>query len=227
MWMNARWVPPALRGVTTHTALSFVAVTRAMSWGLMASLVTVRRINTSANFTVSVKPACSVFCSRSTFNCEQWIKPELFTRQTSMSAATPVTCASTSVSTNLGSSPVCAQKDTSCRAPDYARVSTNPPPFPPSTNTFLSVLSELQKLHWFKGYSFFDRSSVQIRHHQLFFSPADINECETGEHQCTDTQTCVNIHGRYQCVDTNRCQDPYVQVSEKWVTPHESPCVCS
>lgn len=41
-----------------------------------------------------------------------------------MSAATPVTCASTSVSTNQGSSPVCAPKDTSCKAPDYARVST-------------------------------------------------------------------------------------------------------
>lgn len=47
------------------------------------------------------------------------------------------------------------------------------------------------------------------------FLPADINECETGEHQCTETQTCVNIHGRYQCVDSNRCQEPYVQVSEK------------
>uniref|UniRef100_A0A3P9HM90 EGF containing fibulin extracellular matrix protein 2a n=1 Tax=Oryzias latipes TaxID=8090 RepID=A0A3P9HM90_ORYLA len=47
----------------------------------------------------------------------------------------------------------------------------------------------------------------------------DINECETGEHQCTDTQTCVNIHGRYQCVDNDRCQDPYVQVSD-------NRCVC-
>uniref|UniRef100_A0A8D3B1H5 EGF containing fibulin extracellular matrix protein 2a n=1 Tax=Scophthalmus maximus TaxID=52904 RepID=A0A8D3B1H5_SCOMX len=47
----------------------------------------------------------------------------------------------------------------------------------------------------------------------------DINECETGEHQCTETQTCVNIHGRYQCVDSNRCQDPYIQVSE-------NRCVC-
>lgn len=47
------------------------------------------------------------------------------------------------------------------------------------------------------------------------FASADINECETGEHQCNDTQTCVNILGRYQCVDKNRCQDPYVQVSEK------------
>lgn len=47
----------------------------------------------------------------------------------------------------------------------------------------------------------------------------DINECETGEHQCGEAQTCVNIHGRYQCVDANRCQDPYVQVSE-------NRCVC-
>ncbi|KAI4819529.1 hypothetical protein KUCAC02_004774 [Chaenocephalus aceratus] len=47
----------------------------------------------------------------------------------------------------------------------------------------------------------------------------DINECETGEHQCTEAQTCVNIHGRYQCVEENRCQEPYVQVSE-------NRCVC-
>lgn len=54
---------------------------------------------------------------------------------------------------------------------------------------------------------------------------ADINECETGEHQCTETQTCVNIHGRYQCVESNRCQEPYVQVSEKWVfTRKHTPC---
>uniref|UniRef100_A0A3P8ZD70 EGF-like domain-containing protein n=1 Tax=Esox lucius TaxID=8010 RepID=A0A3P8ZD70_ESOLU len=47
----------------------------------------------------------------------------------------------------------------------------------------------------------------------------DINECETGEHQCTEGQMCVNIHGAYQCVFTNRCQDPYVQVSD-------NRCVC-
>lgn len=41
-----------------------------------------------------------------------------------MSAATPVTCASSSVSTNQGSSPACAQTDTSCWAPECARVST-------------------------------------------------------------------------------------------------------
>ncbi|XP_017330338.1 EGF-containing fibulin-like extracellular matrix protein 2a [Ictalurus punctatus] len=47
----------------------------------------------------------------------------------------------------------------------------------------------------------------------------DINECETGAHQCTDSQTCVNIHGGHQCFDTNRCQEPYVQVSN-------NRCVC-
>uniref|UniRef100_A0A8C7RS75 EGF containing fibulin extracellular matrix protein 2a n=1 Tax=Oncorhynchus mykiss TaxID=8022 RepID=A0A8C7RS75_ONCMY len=47
----------------------------------------------------------------------------------------------------------------------------------------------------------------------------DINECETGEHQCTTGQTCVNIHGAYQCVDTNLCQDPYIQITD-------NRCVC-
>lgn len=51
------------------------------------------------------------------------IKTELVCCQTLTSAATPVTYASSSVSTNLGSSPVCVQKDTSCWAPECARVS--------------------------------------------------------------------------------------------------------
>ncbi|XP_027864890.1 EGF-containing fibulin-like extracellular matrix protein 2a isoform X2 [Xiphophorus couchianus] len=52
----------------------------------------------------------------------------------------------------------------------------------------------------------------------------DINECETGEHQCSDTQTCVNIHGRYQCVDANRCQEPYVHNSDNvCVCPNNKP----
>uniref|UniRef100_A0A3P9NU48 EGF containing fibulin extracellular matrix protein 2a n=1 Tax=Poecilia reticulata TaxID=8081 RepID=A0A3P9NU48_POERE len=50
-----------------------------------------------------------------------------------------------------------------------------------------------------------------------------INECETGEHQCSDTQTCVNIHGRYQCVDANRCQEPYAHNSDLCVCPHSKP----
>lgn len=57
--------------------------------------------------------------------------------------------------------------------------------------------------------------SLHSQTSQAAFYAADINECETGEHQCSDTQTCVNIHGRYQCVDANRCQEPYVHNSDK------------
>ncbi|XP_041930957.1 EGF-containing fibulin-like extracellular matrix protein 2a [Alosa alosa] len=42
----------------------------------------------------------------------------------------------------------------------------------------------------------------------------DVNECETGAHQCTDGQNCINIHGGYKCVETNPCIEPYVQVSD-------------
>lgn len=137
-----------------------------------------------------------------------------------MSAAIPVTCASTSVSTNQGSSPVCAQRDTSCKAPDYARVST-----PASITSFLLTPSSLCfhshkcctesiLIHSLTAALFLSCSLFKSNISSCF-SSADINECETGEHQCTDTQTCVNIHGRYQCVDSNRCQEPYVQVSEK------------
>ncbi|KAI2561045.1 EGF containing fibulin extracellular matrix protein 2, partial [Homo sapiens] len=40
------------------------------------------------------------------------------------------------------------------------------------------------------------------------------DECESGAHQCSEAQTCVNFHGGYRCVDTNRCVEPYIQVSE-------------
>ncbi|XP_044879821.1 EGF-containing fibulin-like extracellular matrix protein 2 [Mauremys mutica] len=42
----------------------------------------------------------------------------------------------------------------------------------------------------------------------------DINECETGTHQCTEAQSCINFHGGYRCVEKNRCLEPYVQVSD-------------
>lgn len=42
MWMNVRWVPPALSAVTTHTVLSCAAVIRATSSGLMVLPATVR-----------------------------------------------------------------------------------------------------------------------------------------------------------------------------------------
>ena len=70
-----------------------------------------------------------------------------------MSAATPATCASTSVSTNQGSSPVCAQKDTRGKTPDYARVSTPASISSQGPNTYLSVLPESQTLHWVNNHS--------------------------------------------------------------------------
>lgn len=151
------------------------------------------------------------------------IKPELATWQTLTSAATPATSASTSVSMNQESSPACALKGTSCWEPDCARVSTHLPPlFPPKTNTFISV----QVTHSLRAALILHTLVLSCsRWSWDIFPSADINECETGEHQCTETQTCVNIHGRYQCVDSNRCQDPYIQVSEKWVTPRESSSV--
>ncbi|XP_028815557.1 EGF-containing fibulin-like extracellular matrix protein 2a [Denticeps clupeoides] len=52
----------------------------------------------------------------------------------------------------------------------------------------------------------------------------DINECETGSHECADGQTCVNVHGDYQCVQDNRCQDPYVHLSNnRCVCPSSKP----
>ncbi|KAM8908143.1 EGF-containing fibulin-like extracellular matrix protein 2a isoform 2-T3 [Spinachia spinachia] len=103
-----------------------------------------------------------------------------------------------------------------------------PPPFPPLKARHLppgAFKSNTEStLHSFSDtgsilvpFSF--QSNVDSHFSFFLFSSADINECETGEHQCGEEQTCVNIHGRYQCVDTNRCQEPYVQVSE-------NRCVC-
>lgn len=78
-------------------------------------------------------------CFTATFNPGSNLKSEFVTVQTLTSAATPVTCVSTSVSTSRGNSPACAQKDTSCKAPDYARVSI-PLPFPPSSSITISSL---------------------------------------------------------------------------------------
>lgn len=46
----------------------------------------------------------------------------------------------------------------------------------------------------------------------------DINECETRNFTCTLQQTCFNIPGEYKCLDPVRCEDPYIQINEKWVT---------
>ncbi|XP_059497444.1 EGF-containing fibulin-like extracellular matrix protein 2 isoform X2 [Stegostoma tigrinum] len=47
----------------------------------------------------------------------------------------------------------------------------------------------------------------------------DVNECETGQHQCTEEQMCTNVYGGFRCVPKNQCQEPYVQVSD-------NRCVC-
>ncbi|KAL7978267.1 hypothetical protein Chor_014806 [Crotalus horridus] len=46
------------------------------------------------------------------------------------------------------------------------------------------------------------------------FTCKDINECESGSHQCTESQNCVNFHGGYRCVEKKLCQEPYIHVSE-------------
>lgn len=91
---------PAPRSVTTHMELFFVAVTRAMNWDLMASHVMVGDL--------SVSVIINTHFVSTEINCTS------FTWQILMSAVIRVTCASTSVSTNLGSSPVYVRKDTSC-----------------------------------------------------------------------------------------------------------------
>lgn len=47
----------------------------------------------------------------------------------------------------------------------------------------------------------------------------DVNECETGQHQCSEQQLCTNLYGSFRCVDKNRCLSPYIQLSD-------SRCVC-
>ncbi|XP_069750034.1 EGF-containing fibulin-like extracellular matrix protein 2 isoform X2 [Narcine bancroftii] len=42
----------------------------------------------------------------------------------------------------------------------------------------------------------------------------DVNECETGQHQCRDDQMCTNVYGGFRCVERNRCREPYIQVSD-------------
>lgn len=216
MWMNVTWVPPALRGATIHMAPSSVAATRAMSWVLMVLLVTVR----------------DALFSPFTFNGGQLIK--LWT------------CNLADIDECSYSSYLCQYQCVnepgkfSCVCPEgYQLLGTR---LCQGKHTRLHFLHKLtpSTLCFQSNNRCTDSEYLFILWQQLYsctlvycpvpaesnimscVSSADINECETGEHQCTETQTCVNIHGRYQCVDTNRCQDPYVRVSEKWVTPHET-----
>lgn len=113
--------------------------------------------------------------------------------QISMSAATPVTSASTAVSTSQAASPATARRATSCWPRACAKVQVTP----------------VQRAGWCQGRVAWYPGSKPL-------SPGtDIDECESGAHQCSEAQTCVNFHGGYRCVDTNRCVEPYVQVSDK------------
>lgn len=45
----------------------------------------------------------------------------------------------------------------------------------------------------------------------------DINECEHRNHTCTLQQTCYNLQGGFKCIDPIRCEEPYIQISDKYV----------
>lgn len=44
---------------------------------------------------------------------------------------------------------------------------------------------------------------------------SDINECEHRNHTCTLQQTCYNLQGGFKCIDPIRCEEPYIQISDK------------
>lgn len=45
----------------------------------------------------------------------------------------------------------------------------------------------------------------------------DINECETGTHNCQDDEMCWNYYGGFRCYPRNPCEAPYAKTSEKSV----------
>ncbi|XP_058508036.1 EGF-containing fibulin-like extracellular matrix protein 1 [Solea solea] len=47
----------------------------------------------------------------------------------------------------------------------------------------------------------------------------DINECETGTHNCQDDEMCWNYYGGFRCYTRNPCEPPYVKTSE-------NRCIC-
>lgn len=50
-----------------------------------------------------------------------------------------------------------------------------------------------------------------------FCQSPDINECETGTHNCQDDEMCWNYYGGFRCYPRNPCEAPYTKTSEKWV----------
>uniref|UniRef100_A0A7N9AZ21 EGF containing fibulin extracellular matrix protein 1 n=1 Tax=Mastacembelus armatus TaxID=205130 RepID=A0A7N9AZ21_9TELE len=47
----------------------------------------------------------------------------------------------------------------------------------------------------------------------------DINECETGAHNCQDDEMCWNYYGGFRCYPKNPCEAPYTKTSE-------NRCIC-
>ncbi|XP_059811178.1 EGF-containing fibulin-like extracellular matrix protein 2a [Hypanus sabinus] len=54
----------------------------------------------------------------------------------------------------------------------------------------------------------------------------DVNECETGQHQCAEEQYCINVYGGFRCVPRDHCQEPYVQVSDNRCLCRSSDAAC-
>lgn len=53
----------------------------------------------------------------------------------------------------------------------------------------------------------------------------DINECETGTHNCQDDEMCWNYYGGFRCYPRNPCEAPYAKTSEKSVNITQFFCV--
>lgn len=45
----------------------------------------------------------------------------------------------------------------------------------------------------------------------------DINECETGTHNCQDDEMCWNYYGGFRCYPRNPCEAPYTKTAERSV----------
>lgn len=61
------------------------------------------------------------------------------------------------------------------------------------------------------------------------FCVLDIDECVTGTHNCSSTQTCFNTQGGFRCLSFT-CPENYRKVSDTWVitfTNHNYNCIHS
>lgn len=52
---------------------------------------------------------------------------------------------------------------------------------------------------------------------RVFLQSPDINECETGTHNCQDDEMCWNYYGGFRCYPRNPCEAPYTKTTERSV----------